>query len=200
MRLLSERFTAIYSLILMVLFTPLFATEPPKLPTLTESDQLIGNFIQKKKLATFPIELVSKGHFKLNLHEGVHWVTESPIASELKLNATALQSYSNERQVLSMDARTQPLVAMVAEIFTAALSGDWSALEAFFHTKTSVTPQGWHVEMTPRDKAAARIADAIHFDGEQFVKQITLYEPSGDQTRILFESIQLEPYRAPSRH
>ena len=200
MRLLNVRFTAIYWLILMALFTPLLATELPKLPVLTENDQLIGNFIQKKKLATFPIELVSKGHFKLNLHEGVHWVTESPIASELRLSTTALQSYSNDRQVLIVAARTQPMVAMVAEIFTAVLSGDWNALEAFFHTETSTTSQGWHVEMTPRDKAAARIAHAIHFDGEQFVKQVTLYEPSGDQTRILFESIQLEPYRASSRH
>jgi hypothetical protein len=151
---------------------------------------LCGRFDQNKQLIGLKKPLVSHGRFCVIADKGVLWRTLQPFASNLRLTRDEIVQLQGERVALRLDAKKEPMVRMINSVLFALLAGDLSQLEKLFEIEGRVDNGNWSVKLKARAPALAKAIGAIDLAGGAYVRQVTLTEPSGDRTTILFSAIE----------
>lgn len=153
-----------------------------------------GTFVQTKHLHDMPFPLESRGRFTFSDDQGLHWHIESPIQSQLHISRQGISQIENGREVMRMDPGQYPAVAMISQIFFALFGGDWSQLNEHFSLselqKNNTAPQNaasdWSLTLSPKSELLQQVMPQIHIRGQEQIQQLTLFEASGDKTRIAF--------------
>ncbi|WP_439135540.1 LolA family protein, partial [Pseudomaricurvus sp.] len=125
----------IYSLIILVaglLSAQLsLATQPAPERTLESisqqldiSEQIHGDFIQRKYLSILPNPLQSSGTFTFQPDSGLVWETQQPLPSKLTFSPQGIMQEQNGEQVWLARA-DQPGVAVIGQIMAAIFTSDW---------------------------------------------------------------------------
>jgi hypothetical protein len=151
---------------------------------------LCGRFDQNKQLTGLKKPLVSHGRFCVIADKGVLWRTLQPFASNLRLTRDEIVQLQGERVTLRLDAKKEPMVRMINRVLFALLAGDLSQLEKLFEIDGRVDNGNWSVKLKARAPGLAKAIGAIDLAGGAYVRQVTLTEPSGDRTTILFSAIE----------
>lgn len=165
---------------------------PPGLTQrLAKTGQLQGTFVQTRYISALSIPLRSSGTFTYQRGEGIVWRTLEPVASVVHI--------SPDQGVVIVDDRNnpQPVPAseLVGTIFLGVFSGDFSRLNDYFsveHEQGVTAREGdhWELRLTPLRKELAENLRSIAIAGTQLVESITLLEPNGDRTEIVFETAE----------
>lgn len=145
------------------------------LPWLSTAEQS-GRFEQKKHLVALNKPFVTRGTYLYRKSDGLDWRTVYPITNELNISVDGVVEIQSDgsRKTLTTDTR-------FSELLLAIFSGDQQKLQQQFsieHTKHKLT-------LRPR---VEQISDLIHEISVHIenhsIKEITLYEPTGNSTQI----------------
>ncbi|MBJ7538697.1 outer membrane lipoprotein carrier protein LolA [Marinomonas transparens] len=182
-----------YCLSLMVLSFSLFtsAASLDELKAITSTpNTLSGTFTQAKYLAQLDTSLRSTGEFHYLRDKEITWHTLTPIDSRLKLTPETMSNYQNGKQVNKMDSGSNPVVAILSDIFFAVMTAQWQVLETYFTVNTKVADRQWQATLTPLNANIGSFANKIILQGDQYLRHITLYEAEGNRTQIDFSQLQ----------
>ena len=143
-----------------------------------------GNFEQEKYLAAVDTSLRSSGRFDFERGKSIRWQILHPIESELLMTPEGITSRAGDETLLEIDARDQPAVAALGEVFFAVLTSDWKTLENWVELGGSIEGRSWHAILTPKSEAAAAVFDRLELFGGELLETIILHESGGNRTTI----------------
>jgi hypothetical protein len=175
-----------------VLALPAFAAEPvsPLLrdvrQRLTSEPVVRGVFEQRKTVKGFRNPLVSSGEFVVSRERGVLWRTLQPFASTLVVTRDRVLARGADGSVARrLSASEEPAVRAISETLFGVMSADLAALAQRFRIEGELAgPEGWHLQLLPRDAALGRWVQRVELEGDRFLRAVRLQEGSGDQTQI----------------
>lgn len=147
---------------------------------------MCGEFDQQKTLVGLKRPIKSTGRFCALTDKGVLWNTLTPFASTLRLSREEIVQSQGERVTSRLSARDEPTVGVISELLFSVLAGDFDRLRSGFKIDASAQAATWHAKLVPRESGMKRVISAIELNGNDFVRQITMMEASGDRTVINF--------------
>lgn len=161
------------------------------LTQLTDSPEVLqGDFKQEKYLAEFDTTLVSTGRFNYQRDKFIRWHTLEPIENELMMQPNRITS-SQDNELISLDSDKDPATKVLTEIFFSVLTADWYALsEYFFANGEYQNNRDWQVKLTPRNQMLKQAISHVELSGDSLMREVVLYEKSGDITQINFMNLQ----------
>jgi hypothetical protein len=160
---------------------------------LSKEPRLAGAFTQTKNVRGFKRPLVSRGTFRLRRAEGLTWVTEAPFQSKLEVRPGAITTTQREREVLRLEARTQPELQGFTELLFSVIGGDVARLTERFTVDGRVSATGWSLVLSPRSDSLKAFLARLELEGERYVRAVRIVETSGDETSITLTDVRAEP-------
>lgn len=169
----------------------LWASDLTELKAITATpENLSGTFQQNKYLAQLETSLKSTGEFNYVRDKKIIWHILTPVDSTLELTPNSMLSYQGDQQVSKLDGESNPVVAVFSDIFFGVMTAQWQVLEQYFTVEAEVKGQQWQAKLTPTDKNVANFIQQVSLSGDQYLQQITLFEPEGNRTQIEFDKLQ----------
>lgn len=167
-------------------------------PTLARIQKMVsrppvmcGAFEQQKALVGLKRPVRSSGRFCVVSHGGVLWKTLLPFASTLRLSREEIVQSQGDNITSRLTVRDEPTVGVISDLLFSVLAGDFKRLQSGFRiSATAQSGSSWRAMLTPRESGMRRVISAIELSGNEYVRQITLVEASGDRTSIAFTEIQ----------
>lgn len=155
------------------------------------SEDLRGEFVQRKYLSILPNPLQSRGNFAFHPGSGLLWETRQPLQSKLTFSAQGISQEQNG-QITWLARADQPGVAVIGQIMTAILTRDWETLKEYFTLEASSDSNlsHWQLVLTPTQSTLAMVIQRIALSGDQHLRQMILFEHNGDRTEIDFTPAQ----------
>ena len=157
---------------------------------LAKPEVLCGHFDQTKQLTGLKKPMVSNGRFCVVADKGVLWRTLQPFPNTVRLTRDEIVHLQGGRVTMRLDAKQEPAVRMVNSVLFALLAGDLGQIEKVFEVDGAIQNNSWRVTLKAREPALARAVSSVALEGGEHVKNITISEPSGDRTSIVFSKIQ----------
>jgi len=153
-------------------------------------DHLEGDFKQEKTLKSFDTSLVSLGKFIYKCDQSIQWITLSPVENTLLMTPDKVISKQGENELLAIDANQNPTVKVLSHLFFAIMTADWQSLADYFNVEGETVTDSWHVNLTPNNKSLEQAITKVDLSGDKFLREVTLYDPNGDITHILFKNLK----------
>jgi hypothetical protein len=154
---------------------------------------MCGAFEQQKTLVGLKRPVRSSGRFCVVSESGVLWNTMLPFASTLRLSREEIVQSEGDRVKSRLSARQEPTVGVISDLLFSVLAGDFKRLQTDFRIEAAAeTGTLWRVKLTPKNpknRDLRRVIASIELRGNDYVRQITLAEASGDHTAISFTDI-----------
>lgn len=167
------------------------AVPAAKIQAMLEKPQILcGRFDQSKQLAGMKKPLISHGRFCVANGKGVLWSTLHPFPNTLRLSGDAIVQMQGQRVAMRLDARQEPAVRTINTILFSLLAGDLAALDTLFDGEGAVDGKRWSAALKARDPALAKVIAGVAVEGNGFVRNLVIYEASGDRTSIAFSAMQ----------
>lgn len=181
----------LFGIILFTLSLSIFANDLDTLKAITTSpEKLTGTFSQTKFLAQLDTSIKSTGAFNYVRDKKIVWHTQTPIDSTLELTPKTMLNYQDGVQVNQLDSATNPVVAVLSDIFFGVMTAQWQILEEYFSVSAEVSGGHWKATLVPIDDNMGGFINKVTLEGDKYLKQVTLYEPEGNQTHIEFDQLQ----------
>jgi len=156
----------------------------------TTPEKLQGSFKQEKYLSHLEVSLNSSGTFSYQRGLAIHWYTLEPIQNELIMTENSIINRQGDKELVNLDGRSNPAIALLSEIFFAVLTAQWQQLASHFELSGEENGKQWRAELIPKDKMINQFADKIVLRGDSLLREIVLYESNGDHTTIHFDDLQ----------
>ncbi|MBC8087907.1 MAG: outer membrane lipoprotein carrier protein LolA [Phycisphaerae bacterium] len=147
---------------------------------------MCGVFDQQKTLVGLKRPVRSSGRFCVVAEKGVLWNTLTPFASTLRLTREEIVQSQGERVTSRLSSREEPTVGVISELLFSVLAGDFKRLQSGFKIDAAAQPATWRARLVPKESGMRRVISAIELSGSDYVRQLTLFEASGDRTTISF--------------
>ncbi len=157
---------------------------------LVRPNVMCGHFQQTKQLVGIKKPLISNGRFCVVANKGVLWRTLQPFPNTLRLTRDEIVQMQDDRTVMRLDAKQEPVVRMINNVLFSLLAGDLSQLDKLFELNGSVQNDHWNVALKARAPELAKAIGDIRLEGSNHVEQVTMIEPNGDRTHIVFSGIK----------
>lgn len=183
-------YTIAFSLLLTVMQAQAAAPISQIQAMLIKPDVMCGRFDQTKQLTGITKPLISNGRFCVVANKGVLWQTLQPFPNTLRLTRDAIIQIQDNHTLMRMDAQQEPVVRMINSVLFSLLAGDLSQLDKVFTLNGSVQNNHWNVTLAARAPELAQAIGKINLVGSQHVEQVTMTEPNGDRTHIVFSAIK----------
>lgn len=180
-----------FSLLLLLLPIVSFAELSfERLDSLSDSPKYLqGNFIQEKYLADLDATLTSSGQFNYQRELEIKWQTLEPIENVLIMTPQSIVNHQRGQDLITLQARSNPIVAMISDIFFSVLTANWTQLETYFSLTGTVNGDNWQAVLVPIDESVMQVVNRIELTGGQFVEKLSFFENNGDHTTIVFEKL-----------
>ncbi|MBC8088570.1 MAG: outer membrane lipoprotein carrier protein LolA, partial [Phycisphaerae bacterium] len=107
-------------------------------------------------------------------------------ASTLRLTREEIVQSQGERVTSRLSSRDEPTVGVISELLFSVLAGDFKRLQSGFKIDAAAQPATWRARLVPKESGMRRVISAIELSGSDYVRQLTLFEASGDRTTISF--------------
>lgn len=154
---------------------------------------LCGAFEQQKMLVGLKRPVRSSGRFCVVSEKGVLWSTLTPFASTLRLTREEIVQSEGERVTSRLSSREEPTVGVISELLFSVLAGDFKRLQSGFKIEAAAQPATWRAKLVPKESGLRRVISVIELSGSDYVRQLTLFEASGDRTTISFTEMVAGP-------
>ncbi len=162
------------------------ATEPPE----------YGQFEQSRQIALLPTPLISTGRYLLLPGQGLLWVVETPLHSEMRIRDGVLQERNRADEPWSSPVLGQSESAVLGRLMMAMLAQDQNALAEYF-ALTELQDEGrWGLRLVPLLPAVAERIPEIVVRGTKGPEELSWVDADGAQTRIVLSPVDEAP---PSR-
>jgi outer membrane lipoprotein-sorting protein len=178
--------------------TPAQPSLPPELRSLQQSLRrtvsLSARFEQTKHLKALQDALVTTGRLQYRRGGRLVWHTDPPGESDLVLEGTtATLKMPGMSTGQAFDLSSEPGMGKVFETLRAVLEADLERLDPLFELQI-VRSRPLAVSLKPRTEALARALQTLRldFDDRNRLLRVSLREPDGDRTEIVFRDHVIE--------
>ncbi|MDE2234181.1 MAG: outer membrane lipoprotein carrier protein LolA [Gammaproteobacteria bacterium] len=145
-------------------------------------------FMQTRSIPGFKTPLVSYGIVHVDGVHGFRWQVNSPYHYVFLMQGDKAEELQPDGSVRELKAENTPWLEAVQHIFMAAVAGDLSELQNYFHLEITRLASGQQISMTPRTSAMAAAIESIQLiettPGQP--KQLLIREKSGGRIDIRF--------------
>ena len=156
----------------------------------TSPEQLKGHFEQEKYISGLSVSLKSSGNFSYQRGQALHWQTMVPIQHELVMTRETITNRQGENELIRLDVSSNPALQVISELFFSVLTAEWQGLERFFKLSSGSNENGqWIAELLPIDTVITQFVDRVTLQGDSLLREVTIYEKSGDYTKIRFDDL-----------
>jgi hypothetical protein len=160
---------------------------------LAKPSAMCGRFEQAKTLVGLRRPVRSSGRFCVVLDKGVLWTTVLPFPATLRLTKDEIVESHGDQVTKRLSAHDEPTVGVINDLLGSLLQGDLNRLTSTFVIGGTVDQQDWKAKLVPKEGGMKHVIGSIEVNGGTFVRQITIYEASGDVTDIVFSGIATGP-------
>lgn len=113
------------------------------------------------------------------------------VSSSLRLTREEIVQSDGDRVTSRLSANEEPTVGVISELLFSVLAGDFKRLQTGFNIEATTQADGWRTKLVPKESGMRRVIKSINLAGNDFVRQITMLEASGDQTAITFSEMKV---------
>ena len=152
-------------------------------------EQLHGEFKQSKYLKDLDVTLDSSGVFSYTRAESIRWETLEPIKNLLLMTPERISSSHNGQETMMLEAKSNPTVMILSDVFFAVLTANWGKLTTYFSLSGTLNQQQWHVDLIPTDAAIMQAIRRVEIEGDSLLKQLVFVESNGNRTVIIFDQL-----------
>lgn len=145
-----------------------------------------GEFRQLQYITVLPQPLESSGRFSYRPEGGLVWETLEPIPNRLEFDESGIRQSVEGDTVWEVGA-DQPAAVTITRVISRILAADWQGLREYFAIEGSVEPEGWELQLRPRDEVLGQVAESITLRGDETLSTMVLHEPGGDRSEIHFD-------------
>jgi hypothetical protein len=157
---------------------------------LTGSPQhMKGDFKQEKFIKAFDANIISTGHFEYQRNQFIHWDTVTPIENQMVMTPKSIASKQGDNELINMQSDKSPAINILSKIFFAVLTAEWETLDEYFNKSVEGRQSSWKVVMFPQNDLLKQSIQKVDLIGNQFLREVVLYEKNGDKTHIYFSKI-----------
>jgi len=153
------------------------------------AQELSGSFVQQKYLADLDAQIISSGRFNYQHGQSIHWETLQPIQNVLLMTPHSISNSQNGREIMSLQADTNPVVELLSTIFFSVLTADWKNLAQHFELNGSLSANRWSIQLTPKDQNLSQIIKQVNLEGTALLQEAIFFEQNGDRTTITFSEL-----------
>lgn len=162
-----------------------------------------GQFEQSRQIALLPQPLLSTGRYLLIPGQGLLWVVEDPLHSQMRIRDGVLQERHSAAGPWSKPLLGQSESSVLGRLMMALLAQDAEALAEYFTLTTLENGDG--VRLVPRHPVVAERIPEIVVRGAPHPQELSWADAEGAQTHIRLtpsessppapwlESLQAEP-------
>lgn len=154
---------------------------------------LRASFRQERKMRALSRPLVTLGRVVAVAGRGVLWQVTEPQAVSVLMSADGIVEWDEAGVKRQTGLGASATFRALAGVLVAALTGDAGGLAELFELTPMPVPQGWRLELRPKDQALTRAIAKVEIAGGQFVEEAVITEAGGDETFIRFGDFRLEP-------
>jgi len=150
------------------------------------SARIGGRFEQSREVSFLSRPLIARGSFTIDASGGLTWLVEEPVRSLMEV----------QDDVVSLDGRvvddpgTGQFMAM---ILTAFMQRDLAPVTEQFEVTGGSRADEWELDLRPRNILWRRVIAGVTLHGDAFLRTVTICEPDGSATRIVFSDVAGEP-------
>ncbi len=152
-----------------------------------------GRFEQSRQIALLPQPLLSTGRYLLVPGQGLLWVVESPLHSEMRIREGQLQERNAADQPWSAPLLGQSESAVLGRLMMAMLAQDQQALAEYFDLNELSVEGGWALRLVPRLPAVAERIPELVVRGTQGPEELSWLDADGAQTHIVLSPLDQAP-------
>jgi len=143
---------------------------------------LSGKFRQSKQLNFMDRPLVSSGSFTLGTTEGLSWLVQKPLHSEMRVINSGV--FLDGKKV--QDKGVGQLMAMIMEAF---MTADARGVQQDFSASASLLEAQWSLLLKPKSMMLRSVLSHIELRGDKFLEEISIFELNENSTRIQFSEV-----------
>jgi outer membrane lipoprotein-sorting protein len=151
---------------------------------------MTATFVQRRTVALFDEEIVSRGRFRLKQPGRVRWDVDAPASIAMVITAGGIVM----QEPGAPPARAAALPVPTAEI-VALIGGSMGAVTQHFDVRRPTEHEHDDVfELRPRSPQLASVLESVTLEldpGDKHVRRIILDEATGDRTEIVFENVKI---------
>lgn len=152
-----------------------------------------GRFEQSRQIALLPQPLISTGRYLLLPEQGLLWVVEAPLYSEMRIRDGQLQERNAVDAPWSQPLLGQGESAVLARLMMAMLAQDRVALAEYFAVTELPVEAGWALRLVPLLDAVAERVPEIHVRGSTAPQQMSWVDADGAQTQVVLSPLHEPP-------
>lgn len=152
-----------------------------------------GQFEQSRQIALLPQPLISTGRYLLLPGQGLLWVVETPLHSEMRIREGVLQERNSADEPWSSPVLGQSESAVLGRLMMAMLAQDQEALADYF-ALTQLKEEGrWGLRLVPLLPAVAERIPEIVVRGTNGPEELSWVDADGAQTHIVLRPVDDPP-------
>ena len=146
-----------------------------------------ARFTEQKTLAALTLPLSSSGRLAYRRPDRLEKITDWPRPEVLVVRGHALSLSIDGGPPETLDLAARPEIGALVEAILGTLAGDLPGLRRWYHVAAAGAPDGWHLTLTPRADALARLVRRVTIAGVDDgtgarIDRITTEAANGDRT------------------
>jgi len=144
---------------------------------------LQGNFQQEKNLAFLQKPFTSSGQFSLDRSSGLWWKVVSPVESVMLVRG----------QNVLLDGKPvqdHGIGSLMAMMMLDLMEGQLTSISKYFTVTGELSERVWHLSLEPVSSRLKSIVDHIDLQGDNYLREIVIYEHGDNRTVILFTEVR----------
>jgi len=170
-----------------------FAAETGPSRLLGKNEILRGRFVQEHPVKGLANPVRSEGRFVVAPGRGMIWAVEKPLPSSFVFTSGGMLHMIGDLPLLFQSSQQRPFLGQAPDLITAALGGNWKALETDFDLKRSGGQKLWQVKIVPRPVSRLRPPfKSVTASGTSFVERAEVLRHDGLSDSFAFSQQQLD--------
>jgi outer membrane lipoprotein-sorting protein len=148
-----------------------------------------ASFVEKRRVEMLDRTLESSGRLRFRAPDSFSRETLRPYREKLEVNGNVLTMSMGERsRTLQLDSA--PEAAVIIEAIRGTLTGNRDALERFFATTVSGSPDRWTLDLVPHDMRLRGQVASVRVSGrDSAVREVQVLLADGDRSTMTIEPL-----------
>ncbi len=113
--------------------------------------------------------IVSAGSFSLGSDQGLRWIVEDPLHSEMTVHNSTVKLDGNTGE-------DRGIGQFMAQVMQAFMDGDLSALARDFEASGEITPGHWQLQLVPESILLRTVVSHLELRGNEVLQTLSIVE------------------------
>jgi hypothetical protein len=151
---------------------------------LAEKVLVQGLFTQKKYLSILKQPVIISGEFQVRSLNELVWKQTDPIMVTYTVEDNQLYRSKDGYKREELSGFSEGPAQLLLSTMIAAMAGEFEQLNKQFNLSLQLQDCDWLIKLNPANDELRKFIDYIELSGNRYLKQMVIWELSGDKTQI----------------